>query len=93
MTEGHGWAFVKKDRLVHSGPLHLVRVVFYSHDDSDEIKAYDGLTTTGRQVFNISGEHEKSESFEIGVMLTTGLYVTLTSDCEALVVFDPIEDE
>lgn len=93
MSEPHGWAFVSKERLVHSGPLHLVRVIFYSNDDQDNVKAYDGLSATGRQVFNITGNDAITESYEIGVRLTTGLYVTLTDDCQVTIVFDPLGDE
>lgn len=93
MTDAHGWSFVELDRLVHSGPLDLVRVIFYSNDDADVLKAYDGLSDTGRQVFQISGEDAKSEAFELGVRLTTGLYVTLTADCNATLIFDPLGDE
>lgn len=92
-SEAHGWAFVSEDRIVHGGPLHLVRVIFHSNDDKDELKAYDGLSTTGRQVFTIQGDHEKSESYEIGAELRTGLYVTLTADCHVTVIFDPLGDE
>lgn len=93
MPGPHGWAFVSEDRIVHSGPLHLVRVVFHSNNDGDQVKAYDGLSATGRQVFTIMGKADKSETHEIGAELRTGLYVTLSSSCHVTVVLDPLGDE
>lgn len=93
MSGPHGWTFVSEDRIVHSGPLHLVRIIFHSNNDGDQTKAYDGLSDTGRQVFAIYGDADKSESYEIGVELRTGLYVTLSSSCHVTVVFDPLGDE
>lgn len=92
-VEPHGWAFVSEDRLVHSGPLHLVRVIFHSNSNGDQAVAYDGLSNTGRQVFQLFGDTDYTEGYELGVELTTGLYVTLSGSCNLTVVFDPLGDE
>ena len=76
MSNGHGWRFMELSGLAHAGPLHLVRVIFYSHDDTDVLQAYDGITSAGRQVLYIAGEDAKGEAVEVGAKLTNGLYVT-----------------
>lgn len=79
--------------LVHAGPLHLVRVIYNCGDDKDEVLGYDGLTDQGRQCFRIQGNDEIADGFEIGIKLTTGLYISLEENGSALVVFDPLGDE
>ena len=93
MTDVHGWRFIELSGLVHSGPLNLIRVIFYSHDDTDVLQAYDGITSAGRQVLYIAGEDAKGEAVEVGARLTNGLYVSLTDDCKATLIFDPLGDE
>jgi len=91
--KGHGWAFVSEDRIVHGGPLHLIRAIVRFNNTGDQVKAYDGLSATGRQVLEVFGTENRDNDFEIGIRLTTGLYVTLSSGSKVLIVFDPIEDE
>lgn len=93
MSGPHGWAFVSADRIVHSGPLHLIRVIFHSNNNGDNAKAYDGLSATGRQVFQLYGDADYAEGYEIGAGLRTGLYVTLSGSCHLTVIFDPLGDE
>lgn len=91
MSNGHGWLFVTESRIVHDGPLHLIRAVIRFNNTGDQLKAYDGLSATGRQCFEAFGTENADKGFEIGVRLTTGLYVTISSGSKVLLVFDPLD--
>ncbi len=93
MSESHGWAFVSANRVVHSGPVNLVRIVFTSNTNGDNLKAYDGSGVEGRQICELRGDTDYTEGYEFGAELANGLYVTLSGNCFATVVFDPLGDE